>query len=117
METKNPRHDRGFLWRLRRFLFCEFLFADFGDLGELALFAFDNSLVDEEVVHRVRKLCAFADPVVDAFRVYFEDGWVREWVIHAQDFEGLSPWVTRFFTDDEAIGRLFLLSNACQTNR
>lgn len=117
METKNPRHDRGFLQRLRRFLLCEFLFANFGDLSELALFAFDNPLVDEEVVHCVRKLRAFADPVVDAFRVDFEDNGVRKWVVHPQDFERLSPWVTRFFTHDEAIGGLFLLSNACQTNR
>ncbi len=103
--------------RLGGFFLCKFLFADFGDLSEFAFFAFDDALVNKEVVHGVRKLCAFADPVGNAFCVDLEGDWIREWVVHAENFERLSPWIARFFTNDEAVGRLFFLSDASQTDR
>lgn len=104
-------------WFLRlRFLFCELCLANLGDLHQLTLFAFDDLVLYQDVVHRVRRLSTFADPVLGAVSVELHGWWVGECVVRTKDFKSFSPWIASFFTHDKAVRRLLLFSNARQTN-
>lgn len=94
------------------FFFLELGLAASRETGKLFLIALDESLVDEEVVDRVGCLGAFAQPVLNAFLVEINRGWIGQWVVGAENLEGFAPWITSFFGNDKAVGRLFLLADS-----
>lgn len=111
------KHKRGLrLFCILRLLLRELRFAILGDDRELALFALHETEVDEEVVDRVGWLGTLAQPVLGTLDVEVHFGWLGEGVVGSEDLEGLTPWITGFFTHDKAVRWLLFLPDTGKTN-
>ena len=85
-----------------------------GAAALLDLLAFDNFVVDKQVVDGSGRLGALGDPFLDGFSL--EDGNLGAWVVGTDDVDGLAPRVAMAVLDDHAVGRLLLLADAGETD-